>query len=139
LTDAIDRGDTAAALDRLHRMLGGGDKHPLQIMATLHGHYTRMLRLDGALVRGEKEAAAILGLRGSSTFPARKALQQGQRLGSRGVTRAIGLLAGADLDLRGAQAWPEDLVMEVLVARLSKLVRGVRRESGTPTRATSPP
>jgi hypothetical protein len=31
-------------------------------------------------------------------------------------------LAQADLDLRGEKAWPPELVMEVLVARLSKLV-----------------
>jgi DNA polymerase-3 subunit delta len=122
LTDAIDKGDTALALDRLSRMMRGGDRHPLQIMATLHGHYTRMLRLDGAGVGNEKDAAQVLGLRGS-TFPARKALTQGQRLGSSGIRRAIGLLADADVDLRGAQAWPEDLVMEVLVARLTRLSR----------------
>jgi DNA polymerase-3 subunit delta len=122
LTDAIDKGDTALALERLSRMLHGGDRHPLQIMATLHGHYTRMLRLDGAQVASEKEAAQVLGLRGS-TFPARKALSQAERLGSGGIRRAIGLLADADVDLRGAQAWPEDLVVEVLVARLTRLSR----------------
>ncbi len=37
------------------------------------------------------------------------------------MQRAIALLAQADLDLRGAKEWPEDLVMEVLVARLSRL------------------
>jgi DNA polymerase III subunit delta len=64
----------------------------------------------------------VLGLRGS-TFPARKALSQVKNLGSGGIRRAIGLLADADIDLRGAQAWPEDLVMEVLVARLTRLSR----------------
>ncbi|NLV54425.1 MAG: DNA polymerase III subunit delta [Acidimicrobiales bacterium] len=118
LTDAIDRGDPATALDRLQRMMRGGDRHALQVMATLHGHYARMLRLDGSGARGEKDAAAVLGLRGS-TFPARKALEQGRRLGSSGIARAIGLLADADLALRGAQAWPDELVMEVLVARLA--------------------
>ena len=122
LTDAIDKGDTAVALDRLSRMMHGGHRHPLQIMATLHGHYARMLRLDGAGVGNEKDAAQVLGLRGS-TFPARKALTQANRLGSAGIQRAIGLLAGADVDLRGAQAWPEELVMEVLVARLTRLAR----------------
>ena len=48
LTDAIDRGDTAVALANLSRLLRGGERHPLQILATLHAHYTRMLRLDGA-------------------------------------------------------------------------------------------
>jgi hypothetical protein len=37
------------------------------------------------------------------------------------VVRAIGLLAQADLDLRGAKDWPEGLVMEILVARLTRL------------------
>jgi hypothetical protein len=32
------------------------------------------------------------------------------------------VMASADLDLRGAKGWPEELVLEVLVARLSRLV-----------------
>lgn len=122
LTDALDRGDIAAALDKLHRMLDGGGRHPLQVMATLHTHYARMLQLDGAPVAGEKDAARLLGLRGS-TFPARKALAQARRLGHARLARALELLAGADLDLRGGKAWPEALVMEVLVARLAQLTR----------------
>jgi DNA polymerase III subunit delta len=120
LTDALDRGDITTALDKLHRMVGGGGRHPLQVMATLHGHYSRMLQLDGAPVGGEKDAAQLLGLRGS-TFPARKALQQARRLGHDRVVAAVSLLAGADLDLRGGKAWPEGLVLEVLVARLARL------------------
>src|SRR5918994_1257434 len=100
LTDALDRGDITTALDKLHRMVSGGGRHPLQVMATLHGHYARMLQLDGAPVGGEKDAAQLLGLRGS-TFPARKALQQGRRLGHDRVVEAVSLLAGADLDLGG--------------------------------------
>ncbi len=126
LTDAIDTGDAPKALDLLHRMLHGGDRHALQVMATLHSHYGRMLRLDGAGARSEKEAAQMLGMRGS-TFPAKKALNQSRALGSGGVKRAICWLADADLDLRGAQAWPDDLVMEVLVARLARASRGRRR------------
>jgi DNA polymerase III subunit delta len=122
LTDALDKGDIAVALTKLHRMVGGGGRHPLQVMATLHGHYARMLQLDGAAVTGEKDAAQLLGLRGS-TFPARKALSQTRRLGHDRVVEAIDLLATADLDLRGGKAWPDDLVLEVLVARLARLAR----------------
>ncbi len=122
LTDALDRGDIATALGKLRRMLDGGGRHPLVVMATLHGHYARMLQLDGAPVRGEKDAAELLGIRGS-TFPARKALQQARRLGHDRIVDAVSLLAAADLDLRGAKAWPEDLVLEVLVARLARLAR----------------
>lgn len=129
LTDAIDSGDTARALANLSRLVRGGERHPLQILATLHGHYTRMLRLDGAGVADEKEAAQLLGLK-NSTFPARKALDQGRRLGHDGVARAVALLADADLDVRGAKEWSDELVLEVLVARLSRLspmARSARR------------
>ena len=122
LTDALDRGDISGSLAKLHRMVGGGGRHPLQIMATLHGHYARMLTLDGAQVTGEKDAAQMLGIRGS-TFPARKALSQARRLGHDRVVEAIDLLATADLDLRGGKAWPDELVLEVLVARLARLAR----------------
>jgi DNA polymerase-3 subunit delta len=124
LTDAIDRGDTTVALSLLHRMMGSGERHPLQVMAILHGHYTRLLKLDGSDARDEQSAAAVLGIKPG--FPSRKALDQYRKLSGTGVTRAIGLLAQADLDLRGAKDWPESLVMEVLVARLSKL-GGARR------------
>jgi DNA polymerase-3 subunit delta len=127
LTDAVDSGDTNAAVGALHRMLAAGDRHPLAIMSSLHTHYARMLRLDGAGVRDEAEAAQLLAMKGS-TFPAKKALNQARRLGHEGVVDAIRLLADADLDLRKfSKDWPEQLVMEVLVARLSRLGPRSRR------------
>jgi DNA polymerase-3 subunit delta len=122
LTDAVDKGDAATALELLHRLMKGGDRHPLVVLATLHRHFGQMLRLDGAGARNEADAAALLGLKGS-TFPAKKALAQSRRLGSTKVQRAVALLAEADLDLRGQKAWPDELVMEVLVARLCQLSR----------------
>ena len=122
LTDALDKGDAATALGLLHRLIKGGDRHPLVVMATLHRHYGQMLRLDGSNARDEKAAAQVLGLKGS-TFPAKKALASARRLGSPKIRRAVALLAEADLDLRGQKSWPEELVMEVLIARLCQLAR----------------
>jgi DNA polymerase-3 subunit delta len=122
LTDAIDKGDRTLALELLHRMVGQGERHPFQILATLHSHVARILRLDGADVGNEKQAAELLGIRGS-TFPARKALGQARKLGHDRVVRMVDLLAEADLDLRGGKAWPDHLVLEVLVARLATLNR----------------
>ncbi len=122
LTDAIASADAPSAIDALGRMIGPGGRHPLQILASLHNHYGRLLRLDGAGARNEKEAAALLGIKGS-TFPAKKALEQARSIGHEAVVRAIELLARADRDLRGATAWPEELVLEVLVARLAQLHR----------------
>jgi DNA polymerase-3 subunit delta len=120
LTDAIDRGDTAAALTTLHRLVHAGGRHPLVVLATLHTHFARMLRLDGADAPDEAAAAQLLGMTGS-TFPAKKALLQARRLGSAPIARAITLLADADMALKGATEWSGDLVLEVLVARLSRL------------------
>jgi DNA polymerase-3 subunit delta len=127
LTDAIDKGDVATALAMLHRMLGAGGRHPLVVMATLQSHYERMLRLDGAPVHDRSSAASVLKV---APFQAQKALDQGRRLGHDGLTRAFTLLAEADLDLRGQRQWPDELVMEVLVARLARLApqpRAARR------------
>ena len=120
LTDAIDSGQIDVALDKLSRMIGTGGRHPLQVMSSLQTHYLRMLRLDGAPVSGEKQAAQLLGMKGS-TFPAKKALAQSRRLGSERIVRAVELLAEADRGLRGEVGWPPELVMEVLVARLANL------------------
>jgi DNA polymerase-3 subunit delta len=125
LTDAIDNGNTADALAALRRLFGAGGLHPLQVLAIIHRHYQAMLRLDGSGVTTPDEAAARLGMR--SSFPARKALEQGRRLGPSGISRAVTLLADADLDVRGRSALPSETVLEVLVGRLSRL--GAARES----------
>lgn len=123
LTDAIDRGDVGGAVVNLQRLLGNGARHPLQVMVTLQTHVERMLRLDGADVRDEKAAAELLGLKGSP-FPAKKAMQQGRKLGSAKVARANVLVAVADLDLRGRSAQDGSAVLETLVARLAALSSG---------------
>jgi len=118
-TDAIDAGATSRALTMLARMIHGGERHPLQIMAILHGHYGKLARLDGLDVRSESDAAEAMGIKPG--FPAKKALQNYRRLGSGNVRRAIELLADADADLRGDTDLDGEFVMEVLVARLSRL------------------
>ncbi|MCY4036211.1 MAG: hypothetical protein OXF64_01995, partial [bacterium] len=110
------------ALDKLRRMLHAGGRNEMQVFAALCSHHSRLLRLDGADAADEKQAAALLGMKGS-TFPARKALRQARKLGSKRIARSIELLAQADLDLRGATGASPEAVLEVLVARLTQLNR----------------
>jgi DNA polymerase-3 subunit delta len=124
LTDAIDRGDAAAAIDQLHRLMGGTGRHPLGVISTLATHVTRMARLDGANVATEADAAALLGI---AAYPARKALTQSRRLGTDALLRMVTLVADADVDLRGRSSWSGELVLEVLVARLARVGRTSRR------------
>lgn len=119
LTDAIDSGRTQDAIKLLHRMVHGGGRHPLQVMATLTNHFARLAHIDGADVRDEASAAAAMKIKPG--FPAKKAFNNYRRLGPDGVRRAVDLLARADLDLRGDSGLPPETVMEILIARLSRL------------------
>jgi DNA polymerase-3 subunit delta len=144
LTNAIEEGDTARALELLHRILTVTSSkqpkpmHPLQVMGVLTGHYRRVLRLDDPQIRGEADAVAALGGK-VKAFPAKKALTQARALGSDGIRRAFDALARADLDLKGASGIPEAAVMEVLVVRLSRLAgEAGARGGGSGRRARAP-
>lgn len=127
LTDAIDAGRTEDALKDLHRLLGAGERHPLVVLAILHRHMQSLLRVDGPSIRTESQAAEAMGIaKGRSTFPAKKALNAAQRWGSGGIADGIRLVAKAELDLKGASAWPSDAILEVLVARLCFRARAGR-------------
>ena len=127
LTDAIDKGDPGRALVVLHRMLDAGGLAPIQVLATLHGHFANMLALDGDDVTSERDAAAVLG---TAPFVAKKALEQSRRLGGARIAEAVTLIAVADLDIRGVSGLDPAVVVEILVARLARQTR--------PARATRP-
>ena len=128
LDDVIDNGNISAALKLLPRLVpyegtqSDRNNAAFRLLAMLHKRYSNMLRLDGAGVRDQAEAAKLLGMKGS-TYPAKKAMQQSRKLGTARLARAIDLLATADMQLRGTVDWPPELVIEVLVARLSNLSR----------------
>ncbi len=132
LTDAIDAGEVGRAIELLHRMLDGGERHPLQVFATLVRHVGAMLRLDGESATDEASAAAATGL---SPFPAKKALGQSRKLGHEKLVAMTGLLADADLDLRGRTGWPPELVIEVLVGRLARISPKSTRSRSASARA----
>jgi DNA polymerase-3 subunit delta len=126
LTNAIEAGDPATALEVLHRLLTVSSAqqpkpmHPLQVMGVLNGYYRRILRLDDPSLRSTNDAIAALGGK-VKEYPARKALGQARALGSGGIRQAFDALFQADLDLKGARGIPEQAVMEVLVVRLARL------------------
>lgn len=126
LTNAIEKGDVAGALVALHSMLTVTSPtqpkpmHPLQVLGLLHSQYRKLLVLDDPGVRSSEDAAAALGGR-TSPKAAGFRLRQARALGSDGLRQAFDHLARADLDLKGKRAIPEDVVMELLVARLAEL------------------
>ncbi len=120
LTDAIASGNATVALQKLKRLRHAGGRHEMQILAILHGHFSRILRLAGLNLVTAEEAATVLGDKGSS-FRAGKSLHDARKLGSSQSKKAISLLYDADLALRGQSALPGEAILEVLVARLAYL------------------
>ena len=57
LTDAIDKGETEAALKVLHRLMEAGGRHPLVVLAILHRHFGNILRAQSPAITSEGEAA----------------------------------------------------------------------------------
>jgi DNA polymerase-3 subunit delta len=126
LTNAIEKGDVATALEVLQRMLTvtsptqPAADHPLRILGLLHSQYRKLLVLDDPAVRTAEDAASALGGR-TSPNAARFRLRQARALGTDGLRQAFDHLARADLDIKGERAIPQDLVMQLLVARLAGL------------------
>jgi DNA polymerase-3 subunit delta len=121
LTNAVENGDSAAALEVLHRLFAANSLHPLQVIGSLLSFYRRVLRLDDPAIRSVDDAIEALGGR-VKAFPARKALDASRSLGTDGIRRAFDLLHQADLDLKGARGIPPETVMEVLVVRLARMM-----------------
>lgn len=131
LTDAIDSGTTDVALGALRRLLDAGERHPLVVHAIIARHVGSLLRVDSPAITTEAAAAAAMGIaRGRSTFPAKKALTSARRYGSARIADAVALVADAEVALKGGRGeWPDELILEVLVARLCRLAR-TRTRSG---------
>lgn len=120
LTKAIDAGDVPEALAVLQRLTTGMSMHPLQVMAVLHNHFRRILRLDDAAVSNERDAVEALGGK-VHAYPAKLAWQRARSLGTDGIRRAFALLARADRDLRGGSGAPDDALVAVLATELAML------------------
>ncbi len=135
LTDAIDAGDAALAIEVARRMLASHRRSGLQLIAVLERHYLSVARLEGSGATTREAAAALLSM---NPFPAGKALAVAGRLGAARVATAVSWLAEADLALKGGASYggrdlesdldlTELTVIEVLVARLARLSAGARR------------
>jgi DNA polymerase III subunit delta len=139
LTNAIEKGEVAAALEVLTRLMTvttptqPKPMHPLQVVGLLHSQYRKLLSLDDpGTVRTAEDAAAILG---GNPRAAQFRLRQARSLGTDGLRQAFDLLAQADLDLKGERAIPEQVVIEVLVARLAQLNGRSASERSSSSRA----
>jgi DNA polymerase-3 subunit delta len=140
LTNRIEEGDVAGALEVLHRLLTVTSAtqpkpmHPLQVLGILAGRYRKLARLDTDAVTTVDDAHRVWG--GKSSYPAKKALEATRALGPDGFARAFAELHRADVGIKGATGLSEGAVLEITVARLANLHRGGGRGSrGAPARS----
>ena len=136
LTNRIEEGDIAGALEVLHRLLVVTSPtqpkplHPLQVLGILAGRYRKLARLDDDAVHTVDDAHRVWG--GKSSFPAKKALEAARALGSEGFARAFDVLHTADIGIKGATGLSESTVLEIATERLAALHQGGRRGSSAP-------
>jgi len=117
LTDALESGNIAVALGIVSRMMGPGGVSGHEILASIDNHVTRAARLQGAPIRTGEDAAEILKIH---AFPAKKALNLSRRLDVDSLAACLRLVVEADLAMKGRSGLDEQLVIEILVARLTR-------------------
>ncbi len=106
LTDAIGRGETAAAIDLLARMLGQGAAAPA-ILGALASHFRKLVRV------GHGESVA------GPPFVVRKLEQQAKRYPSRRLVACLRAIHRTDVELKGASIMRPDRALEQLVLVLA--------------------
>ena len=139
LTNRIEEGDVAGALEILHRLMTVTSAmqpkpmHSLQVLGILTGRYRKLARLDSDAVQTVDQAHHVWG--GKSSFPAKKALEAARALGSEGFARVFDELHQADVRIKGASGLPEGVALEIAVARIANLHR--RSGRSAPARGRS--
>ena len=73
LTDAIDKGETEAALKVLHRLMEAGARHPLVVLAILHRHFGNILRVQSPAITSEGRGGGGARDRQRAAAPSRPA------------------------------------------------------------------
>jgi DNA polymerase III delta subunit len=118
LTDAVESGNAAKALSVLGRMMGPGGMSAHVITASFDSRFSKLAQLDGLDLRSSDDVAAAIG---GSPFVAKKLFTLSSRLTHDAVVRALDLIGEADLALKGGSGLEEQMVAEILVARLAHL------------------
>ena len=133
LTRLISKGDTTGAIVAVRRMLDSESDKALKILANLRNFY-----IDRASISGKNlDVAEVMKTFKKTEKQAQYFIKESKALSQDSFAVAIHLLAQADVDLKGGVDYGRDVtnnqdltdltVLEVLVARLSRLHATARR------------
>ncbi len=133
LTKVIGKGDTAGSIVAVRRMLDSGSSAALYILSSLRSFYTERASLAGKNLSLTQVAKLFKKTEQSAKY----LIQESKSLPQESFAVALHLLAQADVDLKGGVDYGKDVVsdqdlteltvLEVLVARLSRLHANARR------------
>ncbi|KJE76784.1 DNA polymerase III subunit delta [Ferrimicrobium acidiphilum] len=126
LTDAIERGELGKAMAVLERLLAA-QKAPQLLITVLQRRYLDMVVLVSPGVRSLEQAKAALdsvGARKPPDFALRNMLSAARRLNYHSAVTIVSWLADAARDLRGESLLDADAVLQLLVARMTRLFVG---------------
>ncbi|MFN8103397.1 MAG: DNA polymerase III subunit delta [Acidimicrobiia bacterium] len=124
LTDAIDAGDTAAALRALEGLLA--DMHPMQVNTAIANHVRRLVAASELDPASASEVEVELSLK---AYPAKKVYEKVCRLPPQAFVAAHRVVARADVAIRGGTGLDARTVLETEVVRLGSILgsRGPNR------------
>ncbi len=123
LSDAINTGKTADALQELYSLIVFTKLAPMAVISTLFKNYELMLKVyDLKFTTDDQIRESVEGVH---PFVVKKASASAKNIGVKGIFRAVMLLADAELQLRGTTGLDEMSVMEILIGRLSQISRGI--------------
>ncbi|MHB8189779.1 MAG: DNA polymerase III subunit delta [Ferrimicrobium sp.] len=126
LTDAIASGSISRTLDVLDRMLEDNARPAQLLLTVIERWFLELCAVTSSTVRTVDQAKGALvaaKLRAKPDFALRQMLTTTRHLDAARCGRAIRLIAEAQRSVRGDSALDSQLVLEILVARLSALFR----------------
>lgn len=119
LTDAIDAGDSAAALASLEGLVL--EMHPMQVHAAVVKHVRRLLTASELEPASVEDVATEFGLK---AYPAKKIFTKVRRLPPRAFVAAHRAVTRSDVAMRGGSGLDQRTVLETLVVRLAAILGG---------------
>ncbi len=111
LTDAAGERKLPVAMDALQRLYGQGED-PLPLLGALTNHFRRLLRARRHADRGAAAVGDVLGMPG---WRAERMTKQARSYSEDELVDAIGVLAAADVEMKGGDLPPQAALERALV------------------------
>lgn len=139
LSDVIERGDSAGAVEVLRRFLYELDKPPMLLLSVLNRRFIELGSVASPSLKSAaqvNEALMAVSLKSKPPFVVKKMMESAQKLGFDGSRKAFSWLGETERMIKGGSTMDEGSVLELCVARLATLFRKKQQRSDVGVRQT---